>query len=138
MIMLAWKNGRRDVLGAYLERVFPRKALVAVVAREGLDSQVDPLVSLQVVVPVEALRTLIALEWSIVCAWLLVGRVAHEVRHCCCMATVEARHHARVYTTNKRKLTIRVLDVREDGCWAWLVPRRWWSLIWIGRMLWIV
>jgi hypothetical protein len=56
-----------DIDLAYLECVLPRKALVAMVARERLDSQMYPLVSLQVVVPVEALWTLVAFERPIVC-----------------------------------------------------------------------
>jgi hypothetical protein len=40
-------------------------------AREGLHRQVDPLMSLQIVVAVEALRTLIALERAVVLLLLL-------------------------------------------------------------------
>lgn len=49
---------------AYLQCVFPREALVTVVAWERLDGEMDSLMPFQVVVPVEALRTLVALEWS--------------------------------------------------------------------------
>lgn len=38
---------------AYLESIFSGEALIAVVAREWLDSQVDPLVSLQIMIAVE-------------------------------------------------------------------------------------
>jgi hypothetical protein len=68
------------------------------ITRKRLHSQMNPLVPLQVVIPVEALRTLIALERPVVGAGLLVRRVAQEVRHARCVAAVEARHHARVYT----------------------------------------
>lgn len=48
--------------GTNLQCIFPAEALVAVVAREGLDRQMDPLVALQVVVAIERLRALVALE----------------------------------------------------------------------------
>lgn len=48
-----------------LECVFTREALVAVVAGERFHRKVDPLVSLQVMVTIEALRALITFEWSI-------------------------------------------------------------------------
>lgn len=105
---------------AYLKCVLPREALIAVVAREGLDSQMDPLVSLQVVVSIEALWTLVTLEWPVVGGRLLMRWVSKEVGYCCGVAAVEAWHHARVHT-NQRKLTVRVLDIGKDRCWARLV-----------------
>jgi hypothetical protein len=96
-----------------------------VVAREGLNSKMYPLMSLQVVVPVEALWTLVALERSVVGGRLLM-LVIHEVRHGCSMSAVEARHHGGV-TPNKRKLAIRVLDVREYGCLSRILQR--WPLV---------
>jgi hypothetical protein len=48
-----------------LQGVLSGEALVAVGAWKRLDCQMNPLVSLQVVVAVEALRALIALEWSV-------------------------------------------------------------------------
>lgn len=59
------------------------------VAREGLDCQVDPLVALEIVITVEALWTLVALEGPVVGGGLLMLWVAHEVRHGCSVATVE-------------------------------------------------
>ena len=101
----------------YLERILSREALVAVVAGEGLDSKMDPLVSLQIVVAVEALRALVTLERSVVGGRLLVRRMSHKVRHGCRVPTVEARHHARV-DTDQRQPTVGVLNVGEDGCWT--------------------
>ena len=46
----------------YLERVLSREALLAVVTPKRLDGQVDALVALQVVIAVESLRALVALE----------------------------------------------------------------------------
>lgn len=68
-------------------------------ARERLDCQVDSLVPFQVVVPIEALGALIALEWPVVRSCLLVRVVSlHEVRHLGRVSAVEARHHSRVHT----------------------------------------
>lgn len=103
--------------GTYLERVFAREALVAMVAREWLDCEMDPLMPFEVMISVETLRTLIALEWPIVCRWLLVLRMSHKVWHGSCVTTVEAGHHTRVHT-NERKLTVRILYVREHRGWA--------------------
>jgi hypothetical protein len=72
-----------------------------------------PLVSLQVVVPIETLWALIAFEWSIVGSGLLMGWVAKEMRHGCCMATVETWHHSRM-NSYQRKLTVGVLDVGKN------------------------
>jgi hypothetical protein len=91
-----------------------------VVAREGLDSQMYPLVSLQVVVPIEALGTLVALEWSVIGGWLLVRRMAKEVRHCRRVSTVEAWHHTRMYAY-KGKLAVWILNVREHRSRTWLI-----------------
>ena len=41
-------------------------------AREGLHRQVDPLVALEVMIAVERLRTLVALEWAVVLLLLLL------------------------------------------------------------------
>jgi hypothetical protein len=118
-----------DIALAYLECVLPRKALVAVVAGKRLDSQMYPLVSLQVVVPVEALWTLVAFERPIVCRWLLVRWMTEEMRHSRCVAAVETRHHPGM-NAYQRELAVRVLNVGENRC---LVCRvRWrWSLIWV-------
>jgi len=72
---------------------------------------------LQVVIPVEALGALIALERSIVGSGLLVLRVTHEMRHSCCVSTVETWHH-RGMASDKCQSSVRVLDVGEDGCLA--------------------
>ena len=76
-----------------------------------------PLVTLQVVVPVEALRALIAFERPVVRCWLLLVRVSEEVRHVRCVSAIEALHHARVHATNHRHLAVRVVNVREYRRW---------------------
>ena len=85
--------------GAYLERVFPRKALVAMPAWEGLNRQMYPLMPFQVMVPVETLRTLVASEGAIV---LRVRglRVAVHLLHLGRVATVVALHHAMRHATD--------------------------------------
>lgn len=98
-----------------LERVLSREALVAVVAGEGLDRQMDPLVSFQIVIPIEALWALITFERPVIHGRWLVGRVSHKMRHRCCVSAVEAWHHSRVHS-DQRELTVRVLNVREDRC----------------------
>lgn len=59
-------------------------------AGERLDSQMYPLVPFQVMISIEALRTLITLERAVV-RDLLLMRMAEEmsVRHTCCMPAVE-------------------------------------------------
>jgi len=73
---------------AHLQSVLPAEALVTVSAGEGLDSQVDPLVPLEVVVPVEALRALVTLEGPLSLRHRVVLRVV-EMRHVDCGAGVE-------------------------------------------------
>jgi len=48
----------------YLQGILSRETLVTTGTRERLHSQMNPLVTLQIVVPIETLRTLITLEWS--------------------------------------------------------------------------
>ncbi len=56
----------------HLESILARKALVAVGAGKRLDREVNSLVSLQVVISIETLRTLIAFERSIMRGGLFV------------------------------------------------------------------
>jgi hypothetical protein len=73
----------------------------------------DSLVPLQIMVPIEALWALVALERSVVRGWLLVLGVTHEVWHGSSVPAVEALHHTRV-APNERKLATWILDVRVD------------------------
>lgn len=73
-----------------------------------------PLVPLQVVVPIETLRTLIASERSVVLRVLWL-RMAVHVLHVRCMTTVEAWHHAVRYTADQGKLATGIVNVRENG-----------------------
>jgi len=79
-----------------------------VATREGLDSQMDPLVSLQIVVAVERLRTLIAFKGAVVLLLLLVGVSVHGSSHV-------LRWVLHVHAAYERHLVSRVVHVRHDG-----------------------
>ncbi len=82
----------------YLEGILSREALVAMTTREWLDSQMNSLVSLQVVVPVEALGALVASEGSVVLrVWL---RMSIHVVHLCGVAAVEVWDHTSWYSAH--------------------------------------
>lgn len=59
-----------------LQCIFPGEALLAVSAREWLHSQMDPLMSLQIVVTIEGLWTLVTFERSVILLLLLSRVVA--------------------------------------------------------------
>lgn len=63
---------------SYLESILAGEALVAKVAWEGLHGQMDALMPLQVVIPVESHRALVAFEGSL---GLGILRVAVHRRH---------------------------------------------------------
>ena len=70
-----------------------------------------PLMPLQVVISIEALRTLITPEWPVVC-WTLLLRVTVHLLHVCNVATVHAAGHHTVWqSTNHLKLTTRIVNV---------------------------
>lgn len=60
-----------------LQRIFPAKAFVAIGARERLDSKVDPLVSLQIMIAVKTLRALITPEWPLLVRYRSMLRWVH-------------------------------------------------------------
>lgn len=83
-----------------------------------LHRQMNALMSLQVVIPVEALRALIALERPVVGRPRLVEGVwrmpAVHLLHAGHVATVEARENARLHAAQQRHLAVRTVDVRHD------------------------
>lgn len=94
----------------YLESVLTGEALVAVAAGERLDGKMYALVSLEVVIPIEALRTLVASEWSVVrrvrLCWVMRVHLLHRgvstgVWHC----------HAWSHAVHECKLATWVADV---------------------------
>jgi hypothetical protein len=74
-------------------------------------------VPLQIVIAIEALRTLIAFERPIVRYWLLMLMllVVVHVLGVCRIATVELRHHPMLYIANHRHLVSRTVNVGHDG-----------------------
>ena len=98
----------------YLQGVLARETLVTVVARERLNGKMNPLVPLQVMIAVEALRALVTLERPVIGSWLLMLRMTHKMRHSSRMSTVEPRHHGWM-SPDQGKSAIGVLDVGEDG-----------------------
>ena len=102
-----WKSANRQGYASpsrtYLECIFPRKALFAMTTRKRLDREMDPFMSFQVVVSVEALRTLIALERPVVVVRLL--RIPIHLLHVCGMATIESWHHTAWEASNECQLT---------------------------------
>ena len=65
MLVLYLMLGVDQQVETYLESILPRKALIAVRAREGLHSQMNALVAFEIVIAVETLRTLVAFEWPV-------------------------------------------------------------------------
>lgn len=98
-----------------LEGILSRKALVAMGAGERFHCQMNTLVAFQIMVSVEALRALIALEWPII-GGLLLRRVAKHVAHACRVSTVESWNHLVGYTADKSKLAVGVGYIGEDRC----------------------
>lgn len=98
-------------LRAYLESILSGKALVTVSAGERLDSQVYALVTLEIVVSVEALRALITTEWSVGLRVVLGHRVSVQLLHGCMAAVVVHRHAMVRHAIDKRELPVRVTNV---------------------------
>lgn len=64
--------------GPYLQSILPREAFATECARKGLDSQVNSLMSLQIMVTTERLDTLVALERSLRMRRLLLSMLVHH------------------------------------------------------------
>ena len=87
---------------------------------KGFDGQVNALMSFEIVISVERLRTLITLERAII--WrrrlavsLMMRRMtAIHMLHACEVTAGEPRHHAGSHVTHKRHLSIRIMYVRHD------------------------
>lgn len=98
-----------------LESVLAGEAFVAVAAGERLDGKMDALVALEIVIPVEALRALIASEGPVVC-WVWLYRVVwvHMLHRS--VSTVVWHRHSRCHTIHQCQLSAWVTDVRQH--WA--------------------
>jgi len=102
-----------------LQCVLAGKALITMSAREGLDSQMNPLMTLQVMIAVEALGALVAFERS-VCGGPGKAGVGHWVRSVQMLragdvSTVETGKDARLHASHHRHGTIRAVDVGHSG-----------------------
>lgn len=96
--------------GTNLQGILAREALLAVAARERFDRQVDPLVPLQVVVSVEALRALVALEGPVVLLLLLL--LALVAVHVLPAHLVRVLH---AHAPDERHLVARAVHIGHDG-----------------------
>jgi hypothetical protein len=91
-----------------LQCIFPRKALLAMAARERLHCQMDPLMSLQIVVAVEGLWALITLEGSIILLLLLTWMMrVHRGSHL-------MRWILHIHATNKCHLVSRAMYIGHN------------------------
>ena len=122
-------TGIRIGLRTNLQCIFPREALLAMAAREWLDCQMDSLVSLQVVIAVEGLWALIALEGAVIwwglALWVMP---VHLVR----MLWVPLHVHA-AYQCH---LVPGVVHVGHDGtghCWQAVPIIRSWVALGCGH-----
>lgn len=97
----------------HLERIFARETLLTVSTWERLYSEMNTLMSFQIVIAIEALRTLVAFEGPFVGRAHLLLLVTIELLKVCGMATVVAVHHARMHAAHKGKVATRVVDIRE-------------------------
>jgi len=95
----------------YLQSILSRKALLAVPAWEWLDSKVYPLMALEIMIPVETLRTLIAFERTIVRYGLLLIAVHLQMSS---VAAVEGRHHAS-HAVNELHVAAWAVEIRHYG-----------------------
>lgn len=122
-------TGFRIGLRTNLQCIFPRKALLAMAAGEWLHCQMDTLVSLQVVVSVEGLWALVALEGAVVWWRLALGVMpVHLMR----MLRVSLHVHA----AYQRHLVSGVVHVAHDGtghCWQIVPAIRPWVALGCGH-----
>jgi len=85
-----------------LQRVLARKALVAMTAREWLYGKMYPLVSLQIVVSVEALWALIATERAVVRRVRVSALMSVKLLHLRHVSAVHGHWHLVAHVSNKR------------------------------------
>jgi hypothetical protein len=74
----------------------------------------DPLVSLKIVVPIEALGALVASEWSIICrVGVVTSLVAIQLLHLSHLATVHGHSHLVRHAADERELPAVAAETRE-------------------------
>ena len=101
---------------------------------ERLNSQMNPLMTLQVVISIEALRALVTLERTVVRGLLLLRMVSIHMLHASGVSTVETRHHPMRHSAHQSQLSVRIVDVRQYRSWKRITAKR--TLIWKGRLRW--
>jgi hypothetical protein len=84
-------------------------------ARERLHGKMNSLMPFQVMVSVEALGTLIALERAVI-RRLLLWWVTEHVAHACGMPAVESWDHLVGHATHKGELAVGIGNVGKDWC----------------------
>ena len=87
-------------------------------AGKRLHSKVNSLVPLQIVIPVEALRTLIAFEGPVIryrLMMLLLWVAVVHVLSICSVPTVELWHHPLLHVADHRHLVARTMYIRHDS-----------------------
>ena len=80
-------------------------------AREWLNGQMYPLMSLQIVIAIEALRTLVASERSIVLRACLLWMTIHVLPIRRSVSTIETRHDTVRQPTDHLKLPVRIAHI---------------------------
>lgn len=80
-------------------------------ARKWLDSKMDSLVPFQVVIAVEALWALVALEWALIGRVGLWLGVSIHLLHLRSVTAIVAIHHIAMHAAHKRQLGIGVVDI---------------------------
>lgn len=116
---------------SYLQGVLAGKTFIAPRAREWLHSQMDALMTLQVVVAVETLWALVTLEGTIVVRSLvsLVRVVVVHRLHIGCVTTVEAYQSLR-QASHQHRRTTWIIEIREHRTMGvgLICAGKWWSL----------
>lgn len=100
-----------------LEGILAGETLIAVGARERLHRQMNSLVSLQIVISIEALRALVALKRSIgsLSGHSMRGLVGPiEMLSTGDMSTVESREETRLHATHHGHGTVRTMYIGHD------------------------
>ena len=120
MLVLYLMLGVDQQVETYLESILSGEALVAVSTREWFDSQVYALVTLEIVVSVEALRALVAAERSVGLRVVLWHGVAVQLLHSCLSAVVVHGHAMVRHAVDERELPVRVANVGKHRSKQWV------------------
>jgi hypothetical protein len=87
------------------------------IAREWFHSQMNPLMSLQIMISIETLRALVAFEGPIVGCWLMMLQQLIVIVHVLgisSISAVELWHQSMLHRANHRHLASWTMHVRHD------------------------